>query len=134
MGSESRERLYQDLAVKLVSRCYDTIATSVLQNLSNEPSTTILEQLLQQIGGRIMSWMYTRANPQESALVYAKLDDTLKEYIESCEPQANKPIVASSLSILDFLTGAWPEKEHFCTGMASVVRLIVDEELDPLAK
>jgi len=129
---DSRERLYQDLSLKLVERSYDTIAMGLLHNIV--PSPKILEDLLGLMGGRLVSWMYTRANPEESALVYGRMSESLKDFVEACEPQTNKPIVASSLSILDFLCESWAEKEHFCVGMSEIIRLIVDEGLDPLAQ
>lgn len=129
--TDSKSRLYQDLSYKLVDRGYDSIAISILNSLE-EFNPQNLQQMLKIIAGRILAWQFSRANPSDSALVYSKLSEEMVDFIESSEPQNNRPILLSALAILDYISERSEESYNFCTTLSSVISMICEEGLDPL--
>ena len=139
--SESKFRLFQDLSLKLVVRGYDTISLGILNMLDTLAEENINEnftnndfysKLLELIAGRILAWQFTRANPSNSALVYSKLSQEHIDFIENCPAQENRPILLSSVNILNYVGERFMERQEFCDILISIVQMIYDENMDPL--
>ena len=139
--SESKFRLFQDLSLKLVVRGYDTISLGILNMLDTLAEENINEnfanndfysKLLELIAGRILAWQFTRANPSDSALVYSKLSQEHIDFIENCPAQENRPILLSSVNILNYVGERFMERQEFCDILISIVQMIYDENMDPL--
>lgn len=128
---DAKDRIYSDFCYACVKNGHDIIAMSCLQNIG-KPNENLYQEILDIIGGRVLNWMYTRGNNEDKSLVFAKMSGELNEWIENRQPEENMPILDSCIQILDFV-GMADINEDICNGLIEIVRLVVDEKLDPLA-